>query len=568
MSSTIQNANPKKPTSVDHETESRSNNIIDQTSENSFHKTRKKRPNSLLADSKAFENVPNMSNSTSQASLHFSKNNNTLSFSSPVTDNPTESVFTMYQNSRKPEISKTLVSTHSNCALSVNDVEFIDETSQHDSRKHSRNTSRNTSRNSQNSQNSQNGQNSQNSQYSSSTSINRNNSNNRIKSHHSPELTPTTKLFPILDILVQKSSPESAKLLKVNSKASRKTLQDKLSSLPRNLCSESSSDSSSETSTDTETDINNNITTSYENPKHRENNHTVGVQMVQNVELLGTQSGMNSKKMRSSEFSKTVQSTEGNMQVQQHNISGPCNTSTHVETYSPTTFDGNLDKSDKNNKIRKTSTPRRYLLEKSSANSLEALYEPPPAAGSEGGNELEVVVVNKCATFPRQQKQKSAVVTNVWKKREDIIPSKSANTPKSKNTRKQKDYKTPEISRLKIKFTKTPQATNHASNSNHAKQPLISSFKPFQSHSRNSSLESGVTLLKFKSDHNSIGGRIATPTGTLDSALSGSHNVIFEDKDVDEAKHNRNLIVFFALICFIVGLVILAMFLLRRKNDD
>merc|ERR1712071_247671 len=163
-------------------------------------------------------------------------------------------------------------------------------------------------------------------------------------------------------------------------------------------------------------------------------------------------------------------------------------------------------------------------------------------------------------------KLKGEAVTNVWKKREDIIPSK-VSTPKSKNTRKSKDYKNPEISRLKIKFTKTPQATNHASNSNHAKQPLISSFKPYHTHSRNSSLESGVTLLKFKSDHNSIGGRIATPTGTLDSALSGSHNVIFEDKDVDEAKHNRNLIVFFALICFIIGLVILAMFLLRRKND-
>merc|ERR1712127_1090031 len=211
MSSIIQvNANPTKPTSVDHGTRNRSKNDIDQTFENSFQKTRKKRPNSLLADSKAFENGQSVSNSTSQDSLHFNRNNNTLSFSSPVTENPTESVFTMYQNSKKhenskPEHSKTSVSIHSNCALSVNDVEFIDETSQH--------TSRNDSRNSQ---------------YSSSTSINRNNSNNHIKSHYSPELTPTTKLFPILDILVQNSSPE--KLLKVNDKASRKALQDKLSS--------------------------------------------------------------------------------------------------------------------------------------------------------------------------------------------------------------------------------------------------------------------------------------------------------------------------------------------------
>ena len=89
-------------------------------------------------------------------------------------------------------------------------------------------------------------------------------------------------------------------------------------------------------------------------------------------------------------------------------------------------------------------------------------------------------------------------------------------------------------------------------------------FTPYQSHSRNSSLESGVTLIKFKSEITSQNGgqRVATPTGTLDSALSGSHNVIFQDKDDDDGKHSRNLIVFFGLICFIIGLVLVFLMLL------
>jgi hypothetical protein len=547
MSSSLKsalNANSTKPTSVsavkNDKLLSSSSNSNSSSSSSSSKRTITKRPNSLLTDSKAFEynNNCTVSNSTSQASLYFTKN----SLSSPATENPTDSVFTMYQKSNKNSIA----------ALSVADVKFIDETA-------TTSAAVNINRNNSNNQKSYSNKNS-----------------NSTNKYSSPELTPTTNLFPIFSQLesnIKNTQREQLAVTnKINSpnkpsKNSKKALQDKLSSLPREFSDSSVSSSSEESPETTATlaDINNNsITTVFQ------------------------------KTQTNYKITKNSQVQSSKLQQINYN-SHAASVATTVLSPNNNTFADR--KSDRNNQkclysLQKSSTPRYDLAEENNtsretANSLEALYEPNLDKNNrDDDNDNNENTINKYATFPRKTTiaNKSNSVSNkqVWEKRKagDNIPKTTINTPKAtiqslkRPSRSETCHYTPEISRLKIKFTKTPQATNHALSAssstsvNPAKQPLISSFKPYQSHSRNSSLESGVTILKFKGDYsNSNHQRVATPTGTLDSALSGSHNVIFQDKDDDDGKHSRNLIVFFGLICFIIGLVLVFLMLLRRKNS-
>ena len=360
MRSKALNANTTKPTSVS----ALKNDKLSSTSSSSSSSKRtiKKRPNSLLTDSKAFEytNTCTVSNSTSQASLHFTKN----SLSSPATENPTDSVFTMYQKSNK----------NSNiAALSVADVKFIDETA----------TTAASS---------------------AAVNINRNNSNNQKRNststkYSSPELTPTTNLFPIFSQLesnIKNSQREAVTKspTKKPSKNSKKALQDKLSSLPREF-SDSSVSSSEELPLAT-TDINNNnITTVF-------------------------------RKTQANSYKITKNSQVQSSKLQNNNsISHAAAT---VLSPNNNTFADR--KSDRNNQkclysLQKSSTPRYDLAEENSnnvsretANSLEALYEPNLDKNNRDDDEN---TINKYATFPRKTilANKSNSISNkqVWEKR-------------------------------------------------------------------------------------------------------------------------------------------------------
>ena len=373
------NANSTKPTSVcaaknDKKSHLSSSSSSKRKKKQTITKPPPNRPNSLLADSKAFEfSCTTTSNSTSQASLHFTKN----SLSSPATENPTDSVFTMYQKSNNKSTT---------AALSVADVKFIDETVANINRNNSNNQMKTTNA------------------YSS-----KNSSNNK---YSSPELTPTTNLFPIFSQLestvqsqVHEKSPESPK------KPSKKALQDKLSSLPREF-SDSSVSSDSETATTTHDVNNNKITTIF----RYEPGKTQAYKKITKTQV------------QSSKLQKNINNDD--------NIRHAVAATNTTSVLSPNTsfVDRKLDRNNQKclYSLQKSSTPRYDLAEgeeegveeKSShetANSLEALYEPNLENNKNSNNDDENTI-KKYATFPRKIVNKAdSVATSkkaqVWEKR-------------------------------------------------------------------------------------------------------------------------------------------------------